>query len=50
MIQNKNTNRSIVLNSRPVTHRFKLCEIMKAYDTFENASLKHALKVIVTNV
>ena len=30
-----------------VTHRFKLDEAMKAYDTFGNAAQEHALKVIL---
>ncbi len=32
-----------------VSHRFKLKEIMKAYDTFANAARECALKVILTN-
>jgi len=32
-----------------ITHRFELNEIMKAYDTFGNASKEKALKVILTN-
>lgn len=32
-----------------VTHRFKLSEIMDAYDTFSNASEEKALKVILEN-
>lgn len=32
-----------------VTHRFKLSEAMKAYDTFGNAQKEHVLKVIMTN-
>lgn len=32
-----------------ITHHFKLDEIMKAYDTFENAAQEKALKVIITN-
>lgn len=32
-----------------ITHRFKLNEIMKAYDTFGNASEEKALKVILSN-
>ncbi len=32
-----------------ITHRFKLCEIMSAYDTFENAAIEKALKVILNN-
>jgi len=32
-----------------VTHRFKLAEIMQAYDTFRHAGRTRALKVIVTN-
>ena len=32
-----------------VTHRFKLSEIMEAYDTFGNASEEKALKVILEN-
>ena len=31
-----------------ITHHFKLEEIMKAYDTFGNASREKALKVILT--
>ncbi len=30
-----------------VSHRFKLSEIIKAYDTFGNAAREHALKVII---
>lgn len=32
-----------------ITHRFKLSEIMEAYDTFQHASREKALKVIMTN-
>ncbi len=32
-----------------ITHRFELSEIMKAYDTFGNASEEKALKVILTS-
>jgi alcohol dehydrogenase len=32
-----------------ITHRFKLAEIIQAYDTFGNAGKERALKVIVTN-
>jgi alcohol dehydrogenase len=32
-----------------VTHRFALNDILKAYDTFENASKEGALKVVLTN-
>lgn len=32
-----------------ITHHFTLDEIMKAYDTFENAAKEKALKVIITN-
>ena len=32
-----------------ITHRFELKEIMKAYDTFGNASEEKALKVILSN-
>jgi alcohol dehydrogenase len=32
-----------------ITHRFKLDEIMQAYDTFSNASASRALKVLITN-
>jgi alcohol dehydrogenase len=32
-----------------ITHHFKLDEIVKAYDTFENAGREKALKVILTN-
>lgn len=32
-----------------ITHRFKLNQIMKAYDTFENASKEKAMKVILSS-
>jgi alcohol dehydrogenase len=32
-----------------VSHRFKLSEIMKAYDLFENAAKEQTLKVILTS-
>ena len=32
-----------------VTHRFRLDEVMKAYDTFGNAAKNGALKVILKN-
>ncbi len=32
-----------------ITHRFKLEQIMEAYDTFEHAAKEKALKVILTN-
>ena len=32
-----------------ITHRFKLGQIIEAYDTFENASKEKALKVILTS-
>jgi alcohol dehydrogenase len=32
-----------------ITHRFAISDIMKAYDTFGNASQERALKVILTN-
>lgn len=32
-----------------ITHRFKLSEIMKAYDTFAQASENRALKVVIVN-
>ena len=32
-----------------VTHRFALQDAMKAYDTFANAAVEGALKVILTN-
>jgi DNA (cytosine-5)-methyltransferase 1 len=32
-----------------ITHHFTLDDIMKAYDTFENAAKEKALKVIITN-
>ena len=32
-----------------VSHRFKLSEIIKAYDTFANAAKQHALKVVIKN-
>ena len=30
-----------------ITHRFKLEEILAAYETFRNAAQTHALKVII---
>lgn len=35
--------------SQLITHRFRLGEIMKAYDTFQHADKEQALKVILTN-
>jgi len=32
-----------------ISHRFKLTEILKAYDTFSNASKRQALKVLIKN-
>lgn len=32
-----------------ITHRFKLSDIMNAYETFQNAAKEKALKVILTN-
>ena len=32
-----------------ITHHFALNEIMKAYDTFENAANEKALKIILIN-
>jgi alcohol dehydrogenase len=32
-----------------ITHRFKLSDIVKAYDTFQHAAKEKALKVILTN-
>jgi alcohol dehydrogenase len=32
-----------------ITHRFKLKDVIKAYDTFENAAREKTLKVILTN-
>jgi alcohol dehydrogenase len=32
-----------------ITHHFKLADIIKAYDTFQNAAREKALKVILTN-
>jgi len=32
-----------------ITHRFKLNDILKAYETFGNAAKEHALKVVLTN-
>jgi alcohol dehydrogenase len=32
-----------------VSHRFKLSEILKAYETFVNAAKEHAIKVIINN-
>ena len=37
------------LDTRPlVTHRFRLDDIMRAYDTFANAATEKALKVVLT--
>ncbi len=36
-------------SSQLITHRFKLSEIIRAYDCFRNASKEKALKVILTN-
>lgn len=35
--------------SKLITHRFKLEQILDAYETFENAAKTHALKVIIEN-
>jgi alcohol dehydrogenase len=35
--------------SKLVSHRFAMDDIMKAYDTFENAAKEGALKVVLTN-
>ncbi|HSC39155.1 MAG TPA: zinc-binding dehydrogenase, partial [Chitinophagaceae bacterium] len=35
--------------SQLITHRFKLSDIMRAYDTFSNAGREKALKVILSN-
>jgi len=36
------------LDSRPLaTHRFRLDDIMRAYDTFANAAQEKALKVVL---
>jgi alcohol dehydrogenase len=35
--------------SQLITHRFKLSEIIKAYDTFQHADREKALKVIMSN-
>jgi alcohol dehydrogenase len=32
-----------------ISHRFKIPEILKAYDTFTNASREQALKVVIKN-
>jgi alcohol dehydrogenase len=32
-----------------ITHRFKLSEIVRAYDVFSHADREKALKVILTN-
>jgi alcohol dehydrogenase len=32
-----------------VSHRFEFAEILKAYDTFRNASREHAIKVVIRN-
>ena len=44
------TVRSGKLNSKQlITHRFKLSEIVKAYDTFQHADREKALKVVLIN-
>lgn len=35
--------------SQLITHRFRLSEIIKAYDTFQHADRERALKVVLTN-
>jgi alcohol dehydrogenase len=35
--------------ARLISHRFSMPEILKAYDTFANASRNQALKVVITN-
>jgi len=38
------------LDPRPlITHRFRLQEVIRAYETFANAAMEKALKVILTN-
>ena len=32
-----------------ITHRFKLDDVMKAYDTFQHAAKEKAIKVILAN-
>jgi len=34
---------------RLATHRFRLADVMKAYDTFGNAAKERALKVVLRN-
>lgn len=34
---------------KPITHHFKLDEIMKAYEVFVNATKEKAMKIILTN-
>ncbi len=41
------TAATIPLAEKLVTHRFALANVMKAYDTFENAARESALKVIL---
>ncbi len=36
-----------LLPGQLITHRFKLDDILAAYDTFRNAGETHALKVII---
>ena len=44
------TVQSKKLNSKQlITHRFKLDQVIDAYDTFQNAAREKALKVILTN-
>jgi alcohol dehydrogenase len=44
------TVQSKKLNARQlITHRFKLSDIIGAYDTFQNAAKEKALKVVLTN-
>lgn len=44
------TVQSRKLNSKQlITHHFKLSDIIRAYDTFQNAAREKALKVVLTN-
>jgi alcohol dehydrogenase len=45
----KNVQSGKLEPKRLITHRFKLEQIIQAYNTFENASKEKALKIILTN-
>ena len=45
----KNVQSQRIDPKKLITHHFKLEDIIKAYDTFENAAKEKALKVIIEN-